>query len=132
MAIESHLNLVRSTAAAEQAGDTRSTAWGTSNRISVAGDALPAARSGRPGEGGAPQTDEQQRVSEAVTRIEDFVQTVRRELQFQIDRESGQTIVRVVDRETNEVIRQIPPEEILEVSRRLRALTDGLLIKERA
>lgn len=59
----------------------------------------------------------------AVARLNDYVQTVQRDLQFEVDMERGQTIVRVVDNETQEVIRQIPDEVALR-------LADNLLQNE--
>jgi len=55
----------------------------------------------------------------AVTRLNDYVQSVRRDLQFEVDSDSGQTIVRVLDRETKELIRQIPDEVALRLAENL-------------
>lgn len=52
----------------------------------------------------------------AVTRLNDYVQTVQRDLQFEVDMERGQTIVRVVDNETRDVIRQMPDEVALRLA----------------
>ena len=55
-------------------------------------------------------------LSGAVTRLNDYVQNVQRDLQFEVDMERGQTIVRVVDNETQEVIRQMPDEVALRLA----------------
>lgn len=55
----------------------------------------------------------------AVKRLSDYLQRVRRELQFSVDETSGRTVIRVIDAETDEVIRQIPPEEVLALARYL-------------
>lgn len=47
-------------------------------------------------------------------------------VKFQIDSESGDVIVQVVDRNTEEVVRQIPPEEIVALKERLAEMR-GLL-----
>jgi flagellar protein FlaG len=73
----------------------------------------------------------------AVTRLNDYVQNVQRNLEFSVDKETGCTVVTVRDGETNEVIRQIPPEKMLAV---MRALVEresgsaglGLLVREKA
>lgn len=52
----------------------------------------------------------------AVARLNDYVQNVQRDLQFEVDMERGQTIVRVVDNETQEVIRQMPDEVALRLA----------------
>ena len=38
-------------------------------------------------------------------------QTIGRDLRFEVDMESGHSVIQVLDRETGEVIRQIPPEK---------------------
>jgi len=70
-------------------------------------------------------------VSGAVSEIRDFVQMVRRELQFEVDEDSGRTIVTVRDADTDEVIRQIPSEEVLQIAARLEEV-NGVLFRERA
>ncbi|MGO1500031.1 MAG: flagellar protein FlaG [Marinobacter sp.] len=57
-----------------------------------------------------------QELGGAVARLNDYVQNVQRDLQFEVDMERGQTIVRVVDNETQEVIRQIPDEVALRLA----------------
>lgn len=58
-------------------------------------------------------------LDEAVSQLNDFVQNVQRDLQFEVDNELGQTVVRVVDQQTREVIRQIPDEVALRLAENL-------------
>lgn len=58
-------------------------------------------------------------LTKAVSQLNDFVQSVQRDLQFEVDNELGKTIVRVVDQETSEVIRQIPDEVALRLAEKL-------------
>lgn len=58
-------------------------------------------------------------VDRATRRMNDYVQTVNRNLQFSVDDDSGQTVIKVVDSETHELIRQIPPDEMLALARHL-------------
>ncbi|NLG77307.1 MAG: flagellar protein FlaG [Xanthomonadaceae bacterium] len=60
-----------------------------------------------------------EQVKAAVEQIDSYLKASRRELQFQVDEESGRVIVRVRDATTGEVIRQIPGEEALRVARAL-------------
>lgn len=60
-----------------------------------------------------------EQLDDAVSQLNDFVQTVQRDLQFEVDNDSGQTIVRVVDQSTQEVIRQIPDEVALRLAEKL-------------
>ncbi|MDX5385836.1 MAG: flagellar protein FlaG [Marinobacter sp.] len=60
-----------------------------------------------------------EQVSQAVSDLNDYVQSVGRDLQFQVDEDSGRSIIRVLDSQTQEVIRQIPSEEALALARTL-------------
>ena len=70
-------------------------------------------------------------VKEAVSRLNNYVQNLRRDLQFRVDENSDRVIVTVVDSESGEVIRQIPSEEVLAVAQNLQQ-AHGLLVNERA
>ena len=67
-----------------------------------------------------------EQLEEAVASVNELVQSFSRSLQFNIDDNSGDTVVRVVDQETNEVVRQIPSEEILAISQRIQDLNEQL------
>lgn len=58
-------------------------------------------------------------LDQAISQLNDFVQKVQRDLQFEVDNDLGQTIVRVVDHQTQEVIRQIPDEVALRLAEKL-------------
>jgi flagellar protein FlaG len=60
-----------------------------------------------------------EQLDEAVSQLNDFVQNVQRDLQFEVDNDLGQTIVKVVDQSTKEVIRQIPDELALRLAENL-------------
>jgi flagellar protein FlaG len=62
---------------------------------------------------------QREQLNDAVSKLNDFVQNVQRDLQFEIDNELGQTVVRVVDQETQKVIRQIPDEVALRLAENL-------------
>jgi flagellar protein FlaG len=67
-------------------------------------------------------------VEEAVKNVNDFLQVVRRSLQFKLDDETGHMIVQIKDEETGEVIRQIPREEVVKFAKELDRLK-GLLFE---
>lgn len=62
---------------------------------------------------------ENEKVTQAVSKLNDYVQNVQRNLQFNIDQESGVMVVKVVEANTDKVIRQIPNEETLRLARNL-------------
>ena len=77
----------------------------------------------------APSAEE---VREAAAKINKVLQSlVSSSLQFSVDEDSGQTIVRIVDTETKDVIRQIPNEEALAIAKSL-GKYQGLLIEQKA
>ena len=81
---------------------------GTGKALPRGGEKLP--ESAAP----APTPD---RIQQAVQQIQSYLSDSQRQLQFQVDSDSGRTIVRVINPETNEVIRQIPGEEMLKLAR---------------
>jgi flagellar protein FlaG len=58
-------------------------------------------------------------LTNAVAKLNDYIQTVQRDLQFTLDEGSGQSVITVVDRKSAEVIRQIPTELTLDLARKL-------------
>jgi flagellar protein FlaG len=67
----------------------------------------------------------------AVEKIQEFIRKAASDIEFSIDKDSGRTVVKVVDRETEEIIRQIPSQEMLDLARALDKL-QGLLIRQEA
>jgi len=67
----------------------------------------------------AVQPSEKGDVKKAVTQLNDYVQSVQRNLQFNLDDASGKTIITVVDRDTSKVIRQIPDDVALKLAEEL-------------
>ena len=56
-------------------------------------------------------------------------------LTFSVDKDSGRTVIKVVDPATHEVLRQIPAEEILRMDKNLDQMIErlkGLLIDRQA
>ncbi|MDI9245016.1 flagellar protein FlaG [Marinobacter sp. CHS3-4] len=62
---------------------------------------------------------QREQLDEAVSQLNDFVQNVQRDLQFEVNDDLGETIVRVVDQSTREVIRQIPNEVAVRLAENL-------------
>jgi flagellar protein FlaG len=70
-------------------------------------------------------------VRQAVQNLTEYVQNLRRDLKFSVDRESGRTIIKVTDSETGKVIRQIPPDEVLAIAQHVTDFS-GMLLKDKA
>jgi flagellar protein FlaG len=70
-------------------------------------------------------TNEQ--VRDAVSKLNDYVQSTERTLDFKIDEDSGKTVIRVFDKISSELIRQIPNELALELAQNLNDNEPSLL-----
>jgi len=88
------------------------------------------------------EQEEQPASQERALRAEEFTREELREIadsfgeavgllnrgvRIQVDEDSNRFITQVIDRESDEVIRQIPPQELLEISSRLRRFVGALL-----
>lgn len=75
----------------------------------------------------------QETVEETVVRLNEYVQSLNRGLEFSVDADTKDVVVKVIDRDTKEVVRQFPPEDML----RLRKSIDdylndsGFLVEEK-
>jgi flagellar protein FlaG len=72
-----------------------------------------------------------QEIDQALEHMRAAVPPMARNLQFSLDSDTGETIVKVVDSSTNEVIRQIPSKELLALAKTLDEFT-GMLLKQKA
>jgi len=87
-------------------------------------------------------SSERTQLEQAVSDINDYVQTVNRELQFRVDDALplGRSVVTVIDADTEEKIREFPSEEALALAHHLKEQAgeaakdqiEGLIISARA
>lgn len=75
--------------------------------------------------------EQKQQVEEAVKAVKEFIQPMASNLAFEIDDDTGRTIIKITEASTGELIRQIPSEEMLEIAKALDRL-QGLLVKQKA
>lgn len=76
----------------------------------------------------APKPEE---VKESVSKINQAIQSISRDLEFSVDEDTKMNVVKVVDIKTKDVIRQFPSEEVLAIAKALDKL-QGLLLKDKA
>ncbi|GAB4260421.1 MAG: flagellar protein FlaG [Methylomicrobium sp.] len=71
---------------------------------------------------------DQRNLDEMVTQINAVLQNERRSIQFNVDEDSGRTVIKIIDMKSGDQIKQIPAEEILRISRQLAEQTnqDGI------
>lgn len=70
-------------------------------------------------------------VADAVKAVSEFVGNINSNLKFNVDDETGQTIIKVVDSTTDEVIKQIPSEDMVAIAKAMDKLK-GLLVHQKA
>lgn len=70
-------------------------------------------------------------VAAAVEKLREHTQSLDRELHFQVDSDTGNTVVKIYDPATKEVVRQIPSEEVLELTKNLEE-AQGVIFNSRA
>ncbi len=66
-------------------------------------------------------------IEQIVNELNNFIQIFNTKIAFEIDKETRKTVLKIIDAQSDEIIRQIPPEELLEISRRISELL-GLII----
>ncbi|HEY6896544.1 MAG TPA: flagellar protein FlaG [Rhodocyclaceae bacterium] len=103
-------------------------ATGGAPRVPAAVDVAAASDTGTPAQARQPTNEEVQRAVENLKRI---TQPVAQNLQFSVDKETGDTVIKVVDEITKEVIRQIPSQEVLDLAKNLDKL-QGVLLRRQA
>ncbi len=70
-------------------------------------------------------------LGETLAGAKKAVEEAGAKLEFSIDKDSGKTIVKVMDSATNEVIRQIPSEELVTLAKNMHKM-EGMLISQKA
>ena len=71
-------------------------------------------------------------VSAAVRKMNDAMLGSSQSLQFSIDEDSNDIVVKVIDQSTKEVVRQIPSKEALQIAKSIDKMQQGLLINQTA
>ena len=69
-------------------------------------------------------------LAQAERRVNEALEKLDFRLNFSIDEEAEELVVKVVDPDSDEVIRELPPEEMRELAQRMEELT-GILLDER-
>lgn len=66
-------------------------------------------------------------VAKAAQQIQNFVQSMGRNLSFSVDSTTGYHIVRVTNPETGDVVRQLPTEELIRIAQSFAQLNAALV-----
>jgi len=77
------------------------------------------------------QPADRKELEAATQSVREFVRPINSNLEFSVNDDTGQLVVRIIDRTTKEVIRQMPSEEMLAVAKALDSIK-GLFVKQTA
>ncbi len=80
---------------------------------------------------GSNQEASREQLEGAVSTIQKFVQSVRRDIDFSVEDGNGRVVVKVTDSNSGDVIRQLPSEEALKLAENLSEVR-SLLFKAEA
>ena len=73
----------------------------------------------------------QEELKELSKALNHFLSLFNLETKLVYNKDAGQVVVQVIDKRTNEVIKQIPPEELLEVAKKIHEFI-GIFLKTKA
>jgi flagellar protein FlaG len=79
-----------------------------------------------------PKPINSEELNQAVSKLNEYVQNIQRDLEFSVDDDVGKIVIKVIDSESKELIRQIPPETVLEVAKSLKDSFEGNLLQVKA
>lgn len=71
-------------------------------------------------------------VQSAVDSINKVMRQTNSNVEFSIDKDTRQTVIKVVESKTGDVIRQFPSEEVIAISRSIDKMQQGLLLRQKA
>ncbi|MGL5844633.1 MAG: flagellar protein FlaG [Aeromonas hydrophila] len=80
---------------------------------------------GQPGEKNAKQDVPQADIENEVQKLQEFSKLQGWTVNFSVEKDLDQVVIKVVDAETKSMIRQIPSEELLAISKRIKDLRES-------
>ncbi len=92
----------------------------TRQQLSSNGQSVPPAKESQ-------QSSNQQQLEKITNDLNKHVQSLRRDLHFSLNEETGDTVISVIDTESQKVIRTIPSDEFLSISQQFNQSV-GLLL----
>ncbi len=78
-----------------------------------------------------PQQPTLDQVTQAVSRLQEALAPLSQELQLSVDKDSGDTVIKIIDTASKKIVRQFPSEEILNLAKSLGNYQQGLLVEHK-
>jgi len=75
--------------------------------------------------------DNQEKIECVAQAMDNYVNSIQRDLKIQVDGDTGDVMVKVISKEDGRVIREIPSEELLNLAAKMEQMT-GALFNESA
>ncbi|ANT68407.1 flagellar protein FlaG [Aeromonas hydrophila] len=98
---------------------------GTTEEQRVTAQDVKKQQEGQPGEKNAKQDVPQADIENEVQKLQEFSKLQGWTVNFSVEKELDQVVIKVVDAETKSMIRQIPSEELLAISKRIKDLRES-------
>ncbi|MFM4822238.1 flagellar protein FlaG [Aeromonas hydrophila] len=98
---------------------------GTTEEQRVTAQDVKKQQEGRPGEKNAKQDVPQADIENEVQKLQEFSKLQGWTVNFSVEKDLDQVVIKVVDAETKSMIRQIPSEELLAISKRIKDLRES-------
>lgn len=75
------------------------------------------------------QEVKQQKIQEAVDRLDQYAKSINKRLSYSFNRELNQVVVKVVDAQTDKVIKELPPAELQRLHMKIQEYI-GMIVDE--
>ncbi|WAG14124.1 flagellar protein FlaG [Aeromonas hydrophila] len=98
---------------------------GTTEEQRVTAQNVRKQQAGQPGEKNAKQDVPQADIENEVQKLQEFSKLQGWTVNFSVEKDLDQVVIKVVDAETKSMIRQIPSEELLAISKRIKDLRES-------
>ncbi|EIS3746313.1 TPA: flagellar protein FlaG [Aeromonas hydrophila] len=98
---------------------------GTTEEQRVTAQDVKKQQEGQPGEKNAKQDVPQADIENEVQKLQEFSKLQGWTVNFSVEKDLDQVVIKVVDAETKSMIRQIPSEELLAISKRIKDLRES-------
>ncbi|HCT5132610.1 TPA: flagellar protein FlaG [Aeromonas hydrophila] len=98
---------------------------GTTEEQRVTAQDVKKQQEGQPGEKNVKQDVPQADIENEVQKLQEFSKLQGWTVNFSVEKDLDQVVIKVVDAETKSMIRQIPSEELLAISKRIKDLRES-------
>ncbi len=68
----------------------------------------------------------QEKIEKIAQAMEDYVNSIQRDLKIQVDKDTGNVMVKIISAEDGKTIREIPPEELLDLAAKMDEMLGAL------